>query len=166
MKLLKIIWDNLPFGMTDAVVEDQRAVNVVEPKLRGPKLEWPNTSPIDKTDPCWEFNNNTNINGTPYRKEEVSPGKWQWVVNQELLQYQRTRQSRKRKLAMDLQTRVLSEEEMQEVMRQGIYLFIENMVSYRKSDKQKEFNEAIFQQYRLRAIAKGNDHPLRARDTE
>ena len=40
---------------------------------------------------------------------------------------------------------------MAEVMNYGTRLFIENMVSYRDSDKQKEFNEAICQQYRLRS---------------
>jgi hypothetical protein len=116
------------------------------------KMEWPDTTPIDKIDPYWEFNNNTNINGIPYFKEEVEPGRWQWVVDKESLQRQRDHEKHKSDLAMALQTRVLTEEEMQEVMEYGIHLFIRNMVSYREEDMQRRFNEAICQQYRLRAI--------------
>ena len=114
---------------------------------------WPDCEPLDKTKEFWEFNNNLNVNGVPYEKAEVQPGKWQWVVNQESPQELRDYEARKSNLATALQTRVLTEDEMQEVLGHGENLFIRNMVSYSQDEIQKRFNEAICQQFRLRKIA-------------
>jgi hypothetical protein len=66
------------------------------------KYEWPDTSALDKSKPCWARNNNMrgesqygvyegNANpyagqdGKPYHKAEVAPGHWQWVAGVEPL---------------------------------------------------------------------------------
>jgi len=59
---------------------------------------------------------------------------------------------KKQKLRDDLQTRILTEEEMQEVMRYGAALF--SMYYRDEIIVIQHFNEAICQQYRLRAIDK------------
>ena len=92
-----------------------------------------------------------NLNGTPYKKAEVSPGKWQWVVDEASLKMQLDYEQHKRDLAWGLQSRVLTDAEMTEVAQYGISLFTQSMVSYREEDKQREMNEALLQQFRLRA---------------
>lgn len=69
------------------------------------EYQWPNTAPPDKSDPCWQLNNNLRAGGInmsgpymigeeppkdwyrpateSYHKAEVSPGKWQWVAGKE-----------------------------------------------------------------------------------
>lgn len=121
-------------------------------EIMSPEPKWPDTTPPDKTHAFWEINNNLNLNGVPYHKVEVEPGKWQWQVDKEVQQASWDHETRKRQLATDMQTRILTEEEMQEAIQHGIHLFTYNMQSYSCEEKQKEFNEAICQQYRLRAI--------------
>lgn len=112
--------------------------------------EWPNTTPLDKTDPFWEFNNNATFNGVPYCKAETSPGQWQWVVNEEARASMAACEARKRELFRALQTRVLTDEEMAEVEGHGDDINIRNMEPFFEADKQRERNEAFLQQARLR----------------
>ena len=116
-------------------------------------IVWPNTMPIDKTDPHWEFNNNCFRNGIEYKKAEVDPGQWQWVVDEHLMSHKRQRNQDRRALGAALRTRVLTEEELNRAIDMGFWLYVEEMVSYRGSEKQSEFDSAILQQYRIRAIA-------------
>lgn len=119
-----------------------------------PKLKWPDCEPLDKSDPYWEFNNNLNCNGINYLKKEVSPGRWQWVENEEANRRQWEREDRKRKLFFALQTRALTPEEEIEALEHGTNLNIENMVSYSPEVKQRELQDAWFQQRRLQLLAR------------
>ncbi len=63
--------------------------------------------------------------------------------------------NRRAKLSGDLQTRVLTNKEMAEVLRTGSRLFEPygpGLYSYDPIETQKKFNEAILQQTRLRMI--------------
>lgn len=115
--------------------------------------KWPDTAPPDKTDKFWEFNNNLNVNGTPYKKEEVAPGKWQWAVDKESQRRSWQYEREKSELYMALRTRVVSDAEFDRAKSLGLSLVTQPMVSYRESDKQNELNEAFLQQFKLRQIA-------------
>lgn len=58
----------------------------------------------------------------------------------------------RRNLYWALRTRVLTDEEMGRVASLGISLCIEPMTPYREIDKIRELNEALLQQFKLRAI--------------
>jgi hypothetical protein len=118
-----------------------------------PKYEWPDTEPIDKSDPYWELNNNLNANGTQYKKEEVSPGKWQWVVDQKIMQWKAEQAARRHALFWALRSRVLTDDEMKEVTQYGTQINIDEMVPYYEADKARELNDALLQQAKLRATA-------------
>lgn len=122
-------------------------------KIFTKKREWPDADPPDKSDPYWEFNNNLNLNGTQYKKVEVEAGKWQWKVDEEIEKYKRDEQLRKDNLYWALRSRVLTAEEMAEIERLGASLIIREMVPYKESEKQKELNDALLQQFLLRQIA-------------
>jgi hypothetical protein len=117
------------------------------------KHTWPNTDPPDKSDPHWKFNNNLNCNGTPYRKEEVAPGQWQWVVDQKIMKLTADRERHRRDLYWALRSRILTDDEMKEVEQYGDYLNIEPMVSYSSDEKKRELNDALLQQFKLRLAA-------------
>lgn len=130
----------------------------------GAEPQWPDTTPIDKTDPYWEFNNNMNVNGTPYHKVEVSPGRWQWVVNEESRKAVVDSDNRKRELLAALRTRVLTDEELREVLAHGDDLNIYNWEPYRPEAKQRELIEALLAQLRIRAdSANGSREPRNER---
>ena len=119
------------------------------------KPVWPKTTPIDKSNPCWGFNNNLNVNGIPYKKEEVAPGEWEWVVDEKSHRRALERAQRRRDLFWALRTRVLTDEEFVEAQSHGEYLNIEPMVSFRADEKARELNDAYVTQAKLRAIAAG-----------
>lgn len=118
-----------------------------------PEYKWPDTGPIDKSDPYWESNNSFNINGVPYIKAEVSPGKWQWVVDENTQRLDRENDQYKRDLYWALRSRILTDEEMARVKSYGVNLIIESMVPFRTEDKQRELNEALLQQFNMRLAA-------------
>jgi len=124
---------------------------------RTPAIEhkWPDTAPPDKSSPYWEFNNNLNINGTPYRKEEVEPEKWQWIVDEASLKRQREWEQERRDLWWALRSRLLTDEEMEEVKRQGSWLNVEPMQSYNRTEKAMELTDALHKQALLRLAAQG-----------
>lgn len=111
--------------------------------------QWPNTTAPDKTDPYWEFNNNMNANGTPYKKVEVSPGKWEWRVDEVSLKASHDYDAHKRQIYKALRTRVLSDAELQEALDYGDYLNVEPMVGYTEAEKSKELNDAFVTQHKL-----------------
>lgn len=123
------------------------------PEQKKPEYKWPDCAPIDKSDPYWEFNNNMNCNGINYLKKEVEPGRWQWAENEEANRQQLEYEKRKRSLFFALQTRLLTPEEEAEALGHGTSLNIENMVPYREEDKQRELQDAWFQQRRLQMLA-------------
>lgn len=115
-----------------------------------PKHKWPDTDPIDKSDPYWECNNNMNCNGTAYKKEEVERGRWQWVVDEKMMKYARDREQHRQDLYWALRSRVLSDDEMREILQYGDGLNVTPNTPYYAADKAKELNEALLQQHRLR----------------
>jgi len=110
------------------------------------KPQWPNTTPPDKTDPYWEFNNNLNANGVPYKKVEVSPGKWQWVIDEKSLKAEQEYEDAKWKLFADLSRRKLTH---QELMGVNTSINLQNMQSYFAVDKYAELYDALVAQWEL-----------------
>lgn len=115
-----------------------------------PKYTWPDTSPIDKSDPYWKFNNNLDSNGTQYMKAEVSPGKWQWVVDQAAMDSVAQMETHRRELFHALTTRVMTDDELKEAASYGASLNIEMGVSYYADQKQQELSRAFTVQQMLR----------------
>ena len=68
----------------------------------------------------------------------------------------RDHERRKHDLYFALRTRVLTDEEWEEVVRYGDQLNIKNMVSYYPSEKTIELNDAYLQQFKLRRAARGS----------
>ncbi len=126
-----------------------KKVSIVVPGRK----QWPDTDPLDKSDPYWEFNNNLNIDGIPYEKSEISPGRWQWIIDLRSLKAARESDERRQKLWEALSTRVLNDEEWRQVLAYGDSINVENWVPYNPADKMKERNEAYLQQQRLRLEA-------------
>jgi len=77
--------------------------------------QWPNTKPPDMTDPHWKFNNNMNINGVDYEKVEVTPGKWQWQVDQASMKAMQEAEDAKWGLYYSLAKKKLSHDELMHV---------------------------------------------------
>jgi len=69
-----------------------------------------------------------------------------------IMAYQKHRED----LAWALQSRVLTDKEMTEVSTLGITLFVQDGQPYYEADKQKQLNEALLQQFRLRAMERHN----------
>lgn len=113
---------------------------------RAHKPQWPDTTPPDQSDPHWEFNNNMNVNGTPYRKVEVSPGKWQWQIDQKSVEAMQKYELSKMNLFDDLSKRKLSHKEL---MMVDTNINIQNMESYFAVDKYAELYDALVRQWEL-----------------
>lgn len=94
-----------------------------------------------------------NCNGINYHKVEVLPGKWQWVVNEEAERRQHEHNQHRKDLYWALRSRILTDEEMDEVAQYGDSLCIEPMVSYYPAEKKQELNDALLQQFRMRQKA-------------
>ena len=122
-------------------------------------MKWPQTTPIDKSDPYWRVNNNLNCNGVQYRKEEARPGYWTWVVDEEMMACKRDRESARRELYQALWTRVLTFEEMERALALGDSLNIEEMTPYTAADKKRELGDAFYAQARLRSLVDTKDVP-------
>lgn len=117
-----------------------------------PKMEWPNTTAPVKEDK-WA-GGAMGINNLMYKKEEVSPGKWQWVIDRKSMAVTAKLETHRRNLYWALRSRVLTEKEMDEVTQYGDTLNIEQMVPYRAEEKMKELNDALLQQQRLRSAVR------------
>lgn len=113
------------------------------------KYEWPNCeSPTEGGLGYGALS----CNGTQYKKSEVSPGKWEWVQDIEAMNSMADRENHRRDLFWALRSRILTDDEMKEVVEYGNSLNIELNQSYFPEEKFKELNEALFQQHRLRSI--------------
>lgn len=89
------------------------------------------------------------VNSVPYK---CSPdGKWVENIDAENSLYEY--ESRKAQLARDMQTRVLTDKEFKSAISQGESLFAVNGGVYSEGELQKEFNEAVLQQTRLRLLS-------------
>jgi hypothetical protein len=100
----------------------------------------------NKSDTYWQLNNNFSLNGTPYHKVEVSPGKWQWQVDQESLQAMRDEESRRAQLFRDLSERKLSHKDL---MRVYVGMNTYNMQVYFAVDKYAELYDALVKQWEI-----------------
>lgn len=69
---LRDILPSLSQLMADMAIS--KTIKIAKPK---PEYKWPDTAPPDKDYPI----NGIFVDGVPYKKEEVSPGRWQWVVD-------------------------------------------------------------------------------------
>lgn len=122
-------------------------------------LKWPDASPpCDIRKPsCDDYDYFTShaISGLPYRRKEVSPGHWQYVVNEEQLKFEAEDQKRRDDLRWALASRVLTDKEMDEVRQEGIGLLTCNGQPYREEEVQRQLNDLLFQQFRLRAAQGG-----------
>lgn len=108
------------------------------------KLEWPNcVSP--------EIENQTlNINGTPYKKSEVEPEKWQWVKDERAIESLREYQQVKSELFHALTSRVLTNEELLKAASYGSTLNTPCNISYNPKDRGEELTRAFLIQSMLR----------------
>lgn len=130
--------------------------NGVKVKIPRPANEkvWPDTDAPDKSNPYWEFNNNINSNGVQYHKVEVSPDKWQWIVDEPAMKSLRDEEAHKTALWRALTTRVLTEAELKEVGSYGSYLNVPSNTSYDPSQKLQELHNALLIQQMLRGQPK------------
>lgn len=115
-------------------------------------LKWPHTTAIDKSDPHWEFNNNLNSNGVTYMKKELTPGDWQWVVNEEAKCAKEKFYQDRYELAIALSTRVLDSAEMIRALKIGSDLYIRDMTPYSQRDMDAKFEHALRIQDELRKM--------------
>lgn len=128
------------------VIDDDGILRDVTPK----KMAWPSTDPPDKTNPYWEMNNNLSINGTPYWKVEVKPGKWEWQVNEASLKLLNDEERHRAELWMALRTRVLAADEWKEVLQYGDRINRPPNIPYFAEEKSRELNDAYATQQLLR----------------
>jgi hypothetical protein len=115
-------------------------------KKNNSQLQWPDTTPPDKTDPNWEFNNNMNLNGIQYLKVEVSPGKWQWQVNQAVMAEEYKEESDRRHLFYSLSRRKLTHEELMHI---DDNINVQMNVAFNQNDKYVELYDFLVQQWEL-----------------
>jgi hypothetical protein len=137
-------------------------VKVSKPKPKSkPAVErkWPDTDP-----PIYYEGelllDQVSIDGEPYHKVEVSPGKWQWQVDRESIKRCQEDQHRKSELFWALRSRVLTESEMKDVEDQGDRLNTPMAcsgmtISYPGDNerRKRELNDALLAQFRLRRAA-------------
>lgn len=120
--------------------------------LETAKYEWPNCEPPREDGMgCQAMSDGR----TQFKKEEVSPGKWQWMPDREAMQAMFDREQHRRDLFWALRSRVLTNAEMAEVSSYGDQLNIECGVSYMPGEKSIELNAALLQQFRIRDLAAG-----------
>jgi hypothetical protein len=155
MNLFKRLWNRNVAGTAQQLGITVPEMTIPDESVKV-EYKWPDCEPIDKTDPYWKLNNNCNCNGVNYHRVEVSPGKWQWQVNEELERLAREREAHRRDLYWALRSRVLTEEEMTEVERYGKYVNIDPNTPYYAEEKERELNAALLQQFQLRATAEAS----------
>lgn len=117
---------------------------------RSNKKEWPDTDPPDKSDICWESTRLFTLNGPCYKKSEVSPGKWQWVVDEPAMKAMADSENRKQELWLALTRRAITDSELLEVARYGSCINIQMMVPYDAKQKLLELHNALLIQQMLR----------------
>jgi hypothetical protein len=131
------------------ITDGKKIAPIVNPNAKA----WPDTDPPDKTDKYWELNNNLNANGTQYKKAEVSPGKWQWIVDEEAMKSFADMNAHRRNLFYALTHRVLTDAELKEALGYGDSLNVEPNVGYYAEEKGRELQRAFQLQETLRRMA-------------
>lgn len=117
------------------------------------KYKWPDCESPEEERERGVFGIGMSINGTPYCKKEVEPGKWQWVIDEAGVQFKRDEENRRRDLWWALRSRVLNDEEMEQVRSYGEHLNVREMVSYNATEKALELNDALHKQALLQLAA-------------
>jgi hypothetical protein len=116
--------------------------------------QWPDTTPPDKTDKYWELNNNLNVNGVQYLKKEVSPGKWQWVVDDDAMKSMADYEQKRWELFSAIGTRKLTHEELMGV---DPLLGAQPMTPYFPCEKYAEIYDLLVKQWEFQT---GNPMPF------
>lgn len=111
------------------------------------EYEWPFCAP-----PTQNASYSISDDHHTYCRKETSPGVWQWVIDEKAEEFSRKFEHRKQELAFALVSRVLTDEEFQEVERLGYYLYVREWCPYKEEDLIRRFNEALIQQFKLRRI--------------
>lgn len=111
-------------------------------------LQWPDAG----RPTTWE-SSSISINGAQYKKAEVSPGKWQWVLDQEAMRELEQIEQPRRDLYFALTHRVLTAKEYQQALGYGDRLNIEPRTTYFPDAKRAELNHAFELQKILRETA-------------
>jgi hypothetical protein len=84
-----------------------------------------------------------------YRQYKCSD-EGKWVVDEDAMRSLEAEAQSKRDLYWALRSRVLTTAEMKRVERYGIYLVLSPMQAFKEDEKQRELNDALLQQFRLR----------------
>lgn len=113
--------------------------------------EWPECVPPDPDDPYRNFNNNLNINGTPYL---CSP-EGRWIVDQEAVEYQNKSLLEQSDLLGSLTTRKLTSPELMRVYS-GLNIFPNT--PYYAAVKYAELYDMLIRQWELQT---GTDLPVK-----
>lgn len=126
-----------------------KKVHIDKPK---PEYEWPNVAPPPAGE-GGDYYGRVGTENAQYKVVEVTPGKWQWTVDQEAMQAIADTMAHRRTLWQALQTRVLTDQEMLEALRLGDSLNIELNASYNADSKKRELDRAFRMQDVLRSMA-------------
>lgn len=132
----------LSFGMLGCAQKPPTTKPEKTSHSREPK--WPDTTPIDKSDPYWEINNNLNINGVPYHKVEVAPGKWQWKVDEKSQRAMQKSEDDTWTLFRALSERKLTHEEL---LRVYPTMNVRNMQPFFQVDVDAELYDSLVKQW-------------------
>lgn len=111
-----------------------------------PKHKWPNCEP-----PTEGVVSCTNINGHQYHRVEVSPGHWQWQINEEAERRFEASESHKMGLFYLLTARVMTSDELRQAAAYGSHLNILANVTYYHDEKARELQIAWTIQQTLQA---------------
>ncbi len=114
--------------------------------IKSGQPEWPDCDPPH---PVYG-GGGLSVNNVQYKKVEVSPGHWQWRINEEAMKMLADYEQHRIDLYFALRSRVLTDEEMQEVAHLGADLTIRIGEVYDQTEKYKELNEALLQQFKLK----------------
>lgn len=131
-------------------------------------LKWPDTTPQKPNEV-----NQYSFHNKPYIKKEVTPGHWQYVIDQAILDDENAmnqrwydeavaKENHRAKLWEALNTRLLTEDELKEAIHQGRQLNIDappcHMTtdhnfcfgsSYNENEKAEDLRNAFLFQYKL-----------------
>lgn len=127
--------------LMDDITAGKEIPKIVDPNAKS----WPDTEA-----PSPGSLGSMNVNGTQYMQSEVSPGKWQWVVDEDAMKRLREYNEHKYELWLALTTRVITNDELKEVASYGNDLNVQSGVLYNATEKLQELNNALLIQQMLR----------------
>lgn len=115
---------------------------------------------METTTESKSFGHAMSVNGHPYKQQDG-----EWVPDDEArarqLERETEEQSKKDALVWACRSRILTEDEMKEVGRLGIQLFIRMnggmSQGYSERDLEQRLSDLLLQQFRLRAAVKAED---------